>query len=252
MKLTMIRICNVMPASLHAPHIKPVQAYALRRLSPTTLLLVLVAHLGVAATLSAVRDQAIAPPQVPLMVEVLAAEAVSPLQPKARDIPLPKPKSVARQERAARAPDTPVLAARPATAEPLVNDVRTLPPAPSLPVQAPPVTAPATAAAVAQVAPAYHTVSTAPRFDADYLDNPKPAYPPVSRLEREQGTVKLNVYVEASGQAGKVELASSSGYERLDKAAVATVRRWRFTPARRGADAVADWVVVPIVFSLKE
>lgn len=61
----------------------------------------------------------------------------------------------------------------------------------------------------------------------------------------------LRVYVEASGQAAKVELRSSSGYERLDRAAIAAVSRWKFVPARQGADAVAAWVVVPIVFSLK-
>jgi protein TonB len=95
-------------------------------------------------------------------------------------------------------------------------------------------------------------VVTAPRFDADYLDNPSPAYPPLSRREGEEGTVMLSVYVEANGQAGKVELARSSGFERLDRAALAAVKRWRFVPAGRGADAMADWVRVPIVFSLKE
>jgi len=64
--------------------------------------------------------------------------------------------------------------------------------------------------------------------------------------------VKLSGYVEASGAAGKVDLASSSGYERLDKSAMNTVRHWKFVPARQGSDAVAAWVTVPIVFSLKE
>lgn len=254
MLLTMIRICNVMAYSLHTLPIKPAQAYAVRRLSPVTLMLVLGAHIGVAATLSAMRDQVVVPPQTPLMVEVLTAEAATPPKPRAPDITPPKPKPVARREQASRTPDVPVLAAKPATPEPSANDVRAVPPAPLPPINTPP--APAAAAPVAHVAPALNPainpVATAPRFDADYLDNPRPAYPPISRHEREQGTVKLNVYVEASGLAGKVELASSSGHDRLDKAAMATVRRWRFTPARRGAEAVADWVIVPIVFSLKE
>lgn len=246
----MIRICNVMTSSLYASPIQPAQADALRRLSPVTLLMVLGAHLGVVAGLNAVRDQSVSPPQAPLMVEVLTAEAVPQPKPRAPEITPPKPKPVARREQVSRAPDVPVLAAKPTTPEPSANEVRAVPPAPLPPINTPP--APATTSPVAHTAPAVTPVSTAPRFDADYLDNPRPAYPPISRHEREQGTVKLNVYVEASGQAGKVELASSSGYDRLDKAAMSTVRRWRFTPARRGTEAVADWVIVPIVFSLKE
>lgn len=246
----MIRICNAMTLSLYAPHIQPARADAVRRLSPTTLLLVLGAHIGVAATLSAMRDQAVVPPQTPLMVEVLTAEAATAPKPRAPDITPPRPKPLARREQASPVPDVPVLAAKPATPEPSANEVRAVPPAPLPPINTPP--APTAAAPVAHAAPAPHPVSTDPRFDADYLDNPRPAYPPISRHEREQGTVKLNVFVEASGLAGKVELASSSGHDRLDKAAMATVRRWRFTPARRGAEAVADWVIVPIVFSFKE
>ncbi len=92
----------------------------------------------------------------------------------------------------------------------------------------------------------------APRFDAAYLDNPKPTYPPISRREREQGKVLLNVHVDASGAADQVSLHNSSGFERLDKAAITAVRRWRFVPARQGGEALAAWVVVPIVFSLKD
>jgi protein TonB len=93
--------------------------------------------------------------------------------------------------------------------------------------------------------------ATAPRFDADYLDNPAPAYPPLSRRQHEEGKVVLQVYVEASGLAGKVELHTSSGYERLDRSAIAAVSRWKFAPARQGAAAVGAWVLVPLVFSLK-
>lgn len=250
-ELTMIRICSDMLANLNAYPIKPAQAYAVRRLSPATLLLVLGVHLGVAATLSAMRTQPLALPQVPLMVEVLAAESLAQPKPRTPDITPPKPKPVARQERVTRAPDVPVLAAKAKAEEPAVNEVRPVAPAPLPPIQTAP--APAqTLAPAAHAAPAANPSPTAPRFDADYLDNPRPAYPPISRHEREQGTVKLSVYVEASGAAGKVELASSSGYERLDKSAMNTVKRWKFVPARQGSEAVAAWVVVPIVFSLKE
>jgi len=88
------------------------------------------------------------------------------------------------------------------------------------------------------------------RFDADYLSNPKPAYPMASRRLGEAGVVQLRVHVGPEGQALKVELKRSSGFPRLDQSALDTVTRWHFVPARRGATPVASWVVVPIVFSL--
>lgn len=96
------------------------------------------------------------------------------------------------------------------------------------------------------------TAVTAPRFDADYLDNPRPAYPPLSRKANEQGKVVLWVSVDATGAAREVAVRSSSGFERLDRAAQAAVSRWRFVPARQGQMPVAATVLVPIVFSFKD
>jgi len=90
-----------------------------------------------------------------------------------------------------------------------------------------------------------------PRFDADYLHNPAPAYPALSRRLGEEGRVLLRVYVHADGSAGQVEVRESSGYERLDRAAREAVARWRFVPARQGERPVAAWVLVPISFSLR-
>ncbi len=120
-------------------------------------------------------------------------------------------------------------------------------PAP-LPAVVPP--APTTAPPVA--APPAPVQATQPRFDADYLDNPKPHYPPLSRRMGEQGRVVLRVHVAPDGAAGEVLLHASSGSPRLDESALVTVRRWKFVPARRGAEAVAAWVLVPIAFTLKE
>ena len=90
-----------------------------------------------------------------------------------------------------------------------------------------------------------------PNFNAAYLDNPAPAYPPLARRSGEQGRVVLRVLVTASGSAEAVELRTSSGSSRLDQAAIETVKRWRFAPARQGDQAVAAWVLVPIAFALE-
>ena len=90
-----------------------------------------------------------------------------------------------------------------------------------------------------------------PRFDAAYLDNPAPSYPALARRMREQGKVMLRVLVSRAGTAERVEIRSGSGSERLDQAALQTVARWRFVPAKQGTEAVSAWVLVPISFSLE-
>lgn len=90
-----------------------------------------------------------------------------------------------------------------------------------------------------------------PEFNAAYLDNPAPTYPPLARRTGEQGRVVLRVLVTATGSADAVELKTGSGSSRLDQAAIETVKRWRFAPARQGDHTVAAWVLVPITFSLE-
>jgi protein TonB len=111
--------------------------------------------------------------------------------------------------------------------------------------------APTPAAATPAVA-APVAAPTQPRFDADYLDNPKPNYPAISRRLNEQGRVTLRVHVAADGSASEVQLQASSGSSRLDQSALDTVRRWKFVPARLGKDPIAAWVLVPIAFTLKD
>lgn len=117
---------------------------------------------------------------------------------------------------------------------------------------APAAVTPATVEPVATTA----TAPTAPpalepaRFDADYLNNPAPAYPMLSRRQGETGKVLLLVQVSAHGSAAQVEIKQGSGFPRLDQAALNAVRQWRFVPARRGDTAVAASVVVPITFRL--
>jgi protein TonB len=90
-----------------------------------------------------------------------------------------------------------------------------------------------------------------PRADMAYLNNPPPSYPQVSRRNGEQGRVLLRVHVTPDGRPEEIELQQSSGFERLDEAARAAVRRWRFVPARLGERAVAAWALVPVNFSLQ-
>ncbi|MNK53163.1 transport protein TonB [compost metagenome] len=89
-----------------------------------------------------------------------------------------------------------------------------------------------------------------PRTDAAHLNNPTPAYPSLSRRFGEEGRVLLDVYILEDGRVGEIKLNRSSGFARLDHAALETVRHWRFMPARRGGEAIPFWYVQPITFSL--
>ena len=91
-----------------------------------------------------------------------------------------------------------------------------------------------------------------PDHQASYLNNPRPAYPLVAQRMGLQGTVVLNVEVLETGQCGQINVSQSSGYAVLDKAALQTVKSWRFAPARQAGHAIIRWFKVPIVFSLKD
>ncbi len=96
-------------------------------------------------------------------------------------------------------------------------------------------------------APTFQSAS----FNAAYLHNPAPNYPSVSRRLKEEGKVLLQVQVNADGSADAVELQTSSGYSRLDDAALEAVKKWRFSPAKRNDQAVSASVIVPVKFSLE-
>lgn len=79
-----------------------------------------------------------------------------------------------------------------------------------------------------------------------------PRYPHESRRRREQGTVVLAVLLGVDGTVADVSVAQSSGFERLDHAALAAVRRWRWSPTLRSGAPVMVRGVVEIPFVLRD
>src|SRR5512134_1946567 len=170
-------------------------------------------------------------------IEVRLIEARPPEPPAAKpEPPRPLPQTARPVVRREPVPLPPVMTAAPEAPAPTAAfSVPPQPPAPAAETAPPP-------AAPAALTPA--------RFDADYLHNPKPAYPVMSRRLGEQGRVVLNVRVLADGRAGTVEVKTGSGFPRLDQAALEAVSQWRFVPAKRGEEPVDAWVLVPLNFSL--
>ncbi len=179
-----------------------------------------------------------APLSSPAEPAVPRPEPVAPRPPESRPVPAkprvetPKPADVADAATPVAAPSasaSPEVASAAADSAPASSAT-----ASNTPTSALPATGPAT--------------PSAPVFDADYLQNPEPDYPPLSRRLREQGEVLLRVRVRADGTPADVELETSSGFPRLDQSAIAAVKRWRFVPARLGNEAVEASVLVPVKF----
>lgn len=182
-------------------------------------------------------------------VEVLAqfieppvpkVEPLTPLVPKPQVLPTPVKKTVAK----------PVM--QPAPQPLAIADPTPSPNAPVGVTTPQPALAPVTApVAVAAAAPAAAAAVQLPSSDADYLQNPRPPYPPISRRLNEQGKTTVRVLIGVDGLPQRSEIAKSSGFERLDQASMATVMRWRYVPGKRGGVAEAMWFNVPINWVLE-
>lgn len=220
--------------------------FARASISPASLIGVTLAHAGLLGllVLAPATPDTITPPR-PLMVSLPSVEAPQPH-------PKPEPKAQPPKPVAKPRP-TPVLAAQP-TPTPVPQPMVEAPEPTPLhePVPVPEVLPPFESVAEApNPAPRPQPTPTPPR-PADYLNNPKPPYPSLSKRLGEEGTVRLNILVNPDGSVARLELARSSGHPRLDRSAMDTVQSsWKFEPARQGDTPVAAWVIVPIQFTLR-
>jgi protein TonB len=222
--------------SVHQPKRSPLTL-------PLTLPLVVLAHVLLLMAFLSVRNHTTIVVTPPLFVSLLPSAAntaqpeITPPQSKLISPPQPQiaPPTLLATESNTPAPII-ASAVTSSTPQPVANQVTTATPA---------------IATATPVTPNAASTPSAPKFDADYLNNPAPKYPPISRRAGEEGKVLLRVLVDASGAPSQVEVNHTSGFERLDKAAVAAVSHWKFIPAQQAGQAVSAWVLVPIIFSLK-
>ncbi len=185
--------------------------------------IVIAVHAAIGVALLTIKSVAPQLLETPLIVDLL-----QPVEIARRELPKPAPAPAAKPQTAAAK-----------TPQQAVEATTSSAPAPSAP-----------AAVAAAPAPAQESLTQA-RFDADYLRNPAPPYPALSRRGGEEGKVILRVAVSPQGTAESVEIRSSSGSSRLDDAAASTVKSWKFIPAKRGTLPVHSWVLVPIIFRLE-
>jgi protein TonB len=82
---------------------------------------------------------------------------------------------------------------------------------------------------------------------ATYITRPIASYPPESRAAGEQGVVILRLTVDGNGRPTSVTVGRSSGYPRLDRAAVEAGWRCRVRDAAAGSQLDA-----PVRFNLSD
>jgi len=182
----------------------------------------------------------VVPVQVIADLIELPQPKVEPAPPPPAPQPAPKPQPVVRQTPRPQPTPLPVAVADPAPSDH----------APIVPAPVPPAAAESSPAPARPAEPAVPAVQL-PSSTADYLNNPAPAYPPLSRRLGEQGRVVVRVLIGTDGTASQAEIRSSSGFERLDQAALQTVLKWRYVPGKRAGVPEAMWFNVPINFVLE-
>ena len=78
-----------------------------------------------------------------------------------------------------------------------------------------------------------------------------PVYPLMAKKRGSSGKVILYLLVDIDGHVAKADVAKSSGFDDLDKAAVEAARQSIFTPAvAPGGKYVRVWVLYPVTFTL--
>ena len=75
-----------------------------------------------------------------------------------------------------------------------------------------------------------------------------PRYPARSDSRGEQGATGVLIRVEESGRVKEVKVARSSGYPRLDEAAVEAIRKWKFARAPPGSAPNGTWAQTELRF----
>jgi protein TonB len=164
---------------------------------------------------------------------------ITPVAPPVPPVPPPPPKVQPVQKKPSPAP---VIAAAPSPV-PSSFDVPVPPVEP--PVEAPSPALPTVAEAPpAPVAPP----KLIPASAVEYLVPPMLVYPRLSERAGERGRVVVRVFIDIAGMPQNVEVGVSSGYARLDEAAVVAVRRARFKPYTENGRPASGWAVVPANF----
>lgn len=230
---------SAVPFASRQDEIPPAQ----RRAAVATILALHVAAAWGMLQVDAVRSAVVE--AAPLFVELIAP----PLPERAPEPAAPPPPPLPPKS---PPPPAPVIAAAPRVDSPAAFVVPEPPPEPAPPAPPePPVVV--VAAPVPPAPPPPPAVARElPASAIQYLEPPEPVYPRASRRLGEAGLVVVRVFVGADGLPKQLQVLHSSGFLRLDAAALDGVRRARFMPPTENGQPTAGWARIPIPFELEK
>jgi TonB family protein len=81
---------------------------------------------------------------------------------------------------------------------------------------------------------------------------PKPAYPSAARRRNLEGVTLVEITIDAAGGVGETNIVESSGHEMLDRAALETVKTWKYERRSTGAPLLPLSERIRFVFRLGE
>jgi len=220
------------------------------------ILIVATAHIGLLSLMIGQSPESINKPVQATVIQGILVAATPPPPPRAKPKPEPPRKAASKPEpkplvQKVKTEDVPAVIEEPP--EEIVEPVEeSLPQEVELPLETEvepipeePTQQPEAAPQIAQIAEV-----TPPRVDAFQHNNPSPRYPKLSKRLGEEGTVLLQLLINENGTVSEVEIKTSSGYPRLDKAAMKAVKQWRYTPASQGNDTIAYRYEQPVHFAM--
>jgi len=195
------------------------------------------------------------PPPPPPPPPVIAAPPPAPSPPAALAAPiLPPPPLEETPPQIAEAPPAPEPVPEPEQPR-QVTEAPTPPERRPPPRQSPPQTAPPAPVRLNAALQGRESFTlegrTAPPEALDAARNRRPAYPEASRRRGQEGTVQLELSVDANGRVIGVRVTESSGFSALDAAAAEAPRDWRFRPAQRAGLPVAATIIHQVHFRLE-
>lgn len=205
-----------------------------RRLSAPAFIITAAVHAAAFASALLVGFQAVKKADEPRLTVV---DLTPPAPPPAPDTPPPP----ARPEIVAPTPPLQITRNPPpvaTTPDPVIDQPLPTPSAPS----APPVSVPVAASP---------SVVQDSNLAAKMVSGSPPRYPMESRRKREQGTVVLAVTLGTDGCVSSISISQSSGFSRLDDAALSAVRKWRWTPIMKEGRPVIVKGTVEIPFVIQ-
>ncbi|MEN8516435.1 TonB family protein [Burkholderia sp. RS02] len=199
-----------------------------------------------------------APPPKSVEVQTITAQLITPApiaqQVAAESIPQPAPPKPVPRVKPKVEPKPVPKAAKP-TLQPVTQSPAPSPtPAPAATDPTPAPAAPAPAAPAAAPGPARETMQVSapknvPTLQCNFV---KPDYPSMSRRRGESGTAYVHFVVGVTGKIESIDLQKSSGYPRLDDAALDAMRSTTCRPYIENGQAIRAARTQPYSFGLTD